>query len=254
MGVRATFARNLRGRKVVAGTFIKSNDPAAVEILALAGFDFAILDAEHSAFDRSDIARMAMAARAARLPLVVRIPEATVTWISTAIDAGCAGIMVPQVANAKAASQLVRMMRYGAGGLGFSPSTAGAEYGDRGIARHLEQQPHETVLICQVEDRTAVDETGDIAMVDGVDGILVGPVDLAVSIGAVDPVSPKVTDLCRTVVATGAGKNKAAGLFLMDPALSPEWKKAGATIFVLGSDQSFMLRSAKVALDAFKSE
>lgn len=252
MDMHASFARDLRARKIIAGTFIKSNDPAVVEILGHAGFDFAILDAEHAAFDRADIALMALAARAARLPLLVRIPETTGAWIATVLDAGCAGVVVPQVENAAAARNLVRMMRYGAGGMGFSPSTPGAEYGTRGITHHLERQPEETVLICQIEDTGSVEDAANIALVEGVDGLLIGPVDLAVSIGSNDPASDAVSNLCRQAISAGAAANKAAGLFLTDLSKTADWQASGATLFVVGSDQAYLMRGAKAALDAFR--
>ncbi len=253
MNMRVDFARDLRACKELAGIFIKSTDPSVVEILALAGFDFAILDAEHVALDRADVARMALAARAARLPLLVRIPEATGAWIATVLDAGCTGVMVPQVANATAARDLVRMMRYGRGGMGFSPSTPGADYGTRDVADHLKRQPEETVLICQIEDRGAVDQAAAIAAVEGVDALLLGPVDLAVSIGSRDPSSDDVSDLCRQTIAASASVNKAAGLFLSDSSQPARWRDAGATLFVLGSDQSYIMGAARAALAAFRT-
>ncbi len=253
MAFRRKFAQDLRSRKVVVGTFVKSTDPAVVEILGYSGFDFAILDAEHAALDRADIARMAMAARAAQLPLIVRTPDATGPWIATVLDSGCAGVMVPQVANADAACNLVRMMRYGAGGMGFSPSTPGAEYGTRGIAGHLAKQPEETVLICQIEDRVAVENAKEVAQVDGVDGLLLGPVDLAAAVGSNDPASAEITALCSHVIRAGAEMQTAVGLFLSDTSLGESFLANGANIFVLGSDQAFLMTAAKTAIKTFRN-
>lgn len=253
MDIRAEFARDLRTRKVLAGVFVKSTDPFVIEILGHAGFDFAILDAEHAALDRADVARMAMAARAARLPLLLRIPEAAGAWIATALDSGCVGVVVPQVSSLAAARDLVRMMRYGPGGMGFSPSTPGADYGTRGIAGHLERQPGETVLICQIEDRKAVGSAADIAAVEGVDALLLGPVDLAVSTGARDPAGDDVAELCRQTISAGAAANKATGLFLSDPTQSTRWRNTGATLFVLGSDQAYIMSAGRASLAAFRN-
>lgn len=255
MSFRTEFAQDIRSRKVVAGTFVKFNDPAVIEVLGHSGFDFAILDAEHVALGRADVARMAVAARAAQLPLIVRIPEPTGAWIATVLDAGCAGVMVPQVDNAKTARTLARMMRYGMGGMGgmgFSPSTPGAEYGARGLAGHLAQQPEETVLICQIEDLSAAEQAADIAAVEGVDGIFLGPVDLAVAMGSNDPASVEVMDVCRHVIAASATAKKPAGLFLNDLSKSADWEAFGAKIFVFGSDQSFVMNAAKAALMVFR--
>ncbi|MBR9864422.1 MAG: hypothetical protein GYB24_13365 [Rhodobacteraceae bacterium] len=251
MSYRATFAKRLRARDRLVGSFVKSCDPANVEILGLAGFDFAILDAEHAAIDRATIAAMTMAARAAKLPLLVRIPESESHWIASALDAGAAGIMAPQVRDAEMARALVAATRFGAQGRGFSPSTAGADYGARGIAGHLEQAAQETVLICQIEDEPSVAQAGNIAAVDGVDGLLLGPVDLTVSLGLTDPADAKVETLCQDTVVAAAPAGTAAGLFLGNPSDSAKWQKAGANLFVIGSDQAFLMGAAKAALQQF---
>lgn len=252
MSIRATFAKRLRASDTLVGSFVKSSDPANIELLGHAGFDFVILDAEHAAFDRADVARMAMAARAAALPLVVRIPAPDGGWIATVLDAGAAGIMAPQVRDADMARALVQSTRYGPNGRGFSPSTAGADYGTRGIAGHLAQAPEETVLICQIEDRTAVQNAAAIAAVDGVDALLLGPVDLTVSLGLTEPTAPEVTDLCQRTIKAGVTAKTAAGLFLGTPTDSPKWQTAGASLFVLGSDQAFLMGAARAALQHFR--
>jgi 2-keto-3-deoxy-L-rhamnonate aldolase RhmA len=252
MPMRTEFAHRLRAREVLVGTFIKSRDPAIVEVLGGVGFDFVILDAEHAPFDRADVALMAMASRAARLPLLVRVPVADGGWIATVLDAGAAGVMVPQVSGAKMAQTLVRAIRYGPGGRGFSPSTPAAEYGARGIKAHLDRQQRETVLICQIEDRVSVSEAGRIAAVDGVDALLLGPIDLTVSLGQTDPLAPEVATLCRNTIAAGTAELKAAGLFLTNLSESAAWQSVGASLFVLGSDQAFLSQAAKSALDQFR--
>ena len=248
MAYRATFAARLRGRQGLAGTFVKSADPAMIEVLGHSGLDFAILDAEHGAFDRGTIAARMSAARAAQLPLLVRVPELAGHWIATALDAGAAGIVAPQVPDAEAAENLAKRMRYGPGGRGFTPSAAGADYGSRGIAGHLSRAGEETVLICQIEDEGAAARAAEIASVPGVDGLLVGPVDLAVSLGLTTPDAPEVERLSRDVMTAAQGAQKAAGLFLGQPGRGAEWAAQGATLFVLGTDQGYVLQGAKRAL------
>lgn len=247
---RFAFAHRLRTRETLVGTFVKLCEPAVIEILGRAGFDFAVLDAEHGAFGRADIAQMMIASRAAELPVLVRVPEAGGHWIATALDAGAAGVMVPQITDAEMAVNIVRSMCFGLGGRGFSPSTPGADYGSRGIAKHFEQQPLETVLICQVEDPSAVKCAGEIAAVAGVDGLLVGPVDLAVSAGFKDPAEPEVVSMCRQAIEAGAAAGKVAGIFLGTPSAALGWQRDGASLFVLGTDQGFLAQAARQAVAA----
>lgn len=253
MSIRKQFASRLRSGAELAGTFIKTRDTAIVEILAQTGFDYAVLDAEHAPMDRGTISDMALASRAARLPLIVRIPEAGGHWIASAIDAGAAGIMVPQVSDRLMAEQLVRAMRHGDGGLGFSPSTAGAEFGSRGIAGHLETHPEECVLVCQIESPSAVKQSGDIASVDGVDALLVGPVDLAIAAGTTNPGSDEIRKMCETAITAGKASNTSTGLFLGDPRDASRWRETGASLFVLGTDQSMLRTIATRNLDAFRA-
>ncbi|WP_428929088.1 HpcH/HpaI aldolase family protein [Marinibacterium sp. SX1] len=248
MSYRAAFARRLRAREGMAGTFIKSADPAVVEVLGLAGLDFAILDAEHVGIDRAGIAAMMVASRAAGLPVLVRIPQLDGHWIATALDAGAAGIMAPQVPDAATATRLAARMRYGPGGRGFSPSTPGAGYGSRGIAAHLAAGAGESVLVCQIEDPGAVAHAEEIAEVEGVDGLLVGPVDLAVSAGFTSAAEPEVARMTRAVLGAAGRAGKAGGLFLGQPGQAPGWQADGANLFVLGTDQGYVLNGARQAL------
>ncbi|MBW3098994.1 HpcH/HpaI aldolase family protein [Pseudohoeflea coraliihabitans] len=230
------------------GTFVKLRDPAVIEMLGGLGFDFVIIDAEHAPFDREAIACATLAARAANLAALVRIPDAGGEWIATALDSGAAGIVVPQVRNTAMAEQLVRKFSYRDGTRGFSPSTAAAGYGARGIAEHLEAQAGESVLICQIEDRSAVGEASEIAATNGVDGLLVGPVDLAVSEGLTDPRAPEITAMGEEVMRTATKTGVSGGIFIADPSASSRWSTCGATLFVLGTDQSFLQQSARAGL------
>ncbi|MEQ8305420.1 MAG: aldolase/citrate lyase family protein [Hoeflea sp.] len=248
MNARKAFAQRLRGRTPMIGTFVKLRDPAVIEILGGLGFDFVVIDAEHAPFDRESIACSTLAARAANLAALVRIPCIEGQWISTSLDCGAAGIVVPQVRSAAMAAELVRKFSYRDGARGFSPSTAAAGYGARGIAGHLEAQAEETVLICQIEDRAAVGEAGDIAATDGVDGLLVGPVDLAVSEGGTDPGASDIMAMGEQVMGAARTIGVSGGMFVSDTSACSRWSHCGATLFVLGTDQSFLQQSARAGL------
>ncbi|WP_422369787.1 HpcH/HpaI aldolase family protein [Hoeflea sp.] len=250
MNARQAFAKRLRSRTPVIGTFVKLRDPAVIEMLGGLGFDFVIIDAEHAPFDRESIACATLAARAANLAALVRIPDAGGHWMSTALDSGAAGIVVPQVRTAAMAEQLVQKFSYRDGVRGFSPSTAAAGYGARGIAAHLEAQTEETVLICQIEDRSAVLEADRIAATDGVDGLLVGPVDLAVSERLTDPGTPEIVAMGEQVMSAARRPGVSGGMFVGDPSAISRWSDCGATLFVLGTDQSFLQQSARAGLSA----
>lgn len=247
MPARRAFAKKLRSRTPVIGTFVKLRDPSVIEMLGLCGFDFVIIDAEHAPFGRESLAVATLAARAANVAALVRILDVDGAWISAALDCGAAGIVAPQISSAAMAEYLVRRLRYGAD-RGFSPSTAAAGYGTRGIANHLHSQPEETVLICQIEDRAAAASAEKIAAVSGVDGLLVGPVDLAVSEGLTDPSAFEIRAMGEHVMYAARAAGISGGMFISDPSAASQWSECGGTAFVLGTDQSFLMQSAQAGL------
>ena len=242
------FCSQLRDQGFMVGTFVKFTDPAVIEILASFKIDFIVIDAEHAPLGRQQVSNLLMAATASRLPAIVRVPEGNKLWISTALDAGAAGVMVPHVSTVDEAERLVRLMKFGVAGRGFSPSTRAAGFGTRGIAKHLVMQPDETSLICQIEDRIGVENAGDIAAVDGVDCLFVGPVDLAVSLGHTDVKDPDVVNQCEQVVRSSAHSNTAAGMYLSSIADARAWREIGVSIAVIGTDQAFIRSGAGTSL------
>lgn len=241
----AEFKRRLRAGEPLYGAFVKTPHPTVVELLGQEGFDFLVLDAEHAPFERASIDMALLAARAVGCPTLVRPPAHREEWIMASLDAGAAGILAPRVSSAAAAETLAALMRYQGGDRGFSPSPRAAEYGRRGIAGHLAHAPEETTLICQIEDRAGVEAAAAIAAVEGVDGLFVGPVDLAVSCGFDTPAAEEVVAMCRRVIAAAPG---ASGLFTDAKASAERWRALGATLFVLASDQAFLRHGAAAAL------
>lgn len=242
------FCRRLRAGQFLKGTFAKIADPMVIEMLAAYELDFVVIDAEHSPIGRREINTLLVAATAAGLPAIVRIPEKSRYWISSVLDCGAAGIMVPHVSTVADAQLLAGMMSFGKGGRGFSPSTRAADYGARGIAGHLERQPVETVLVCQIEDDEGVRNAREIASVEGVDCLFVGPVDLAVSLGKTSVADPAVQELCSRVVAEARTGAVAAGMFVPDLAGATRWRERNVTVAVIGTDQAFLRAGAANSL------
>lgn len=245
----AAFRRRLTEGETVVGTFVKTPHPSVIEILGRSGLDFLVLDAEHAPFDRTTIDHCLMAGQACGCPILVRVPAATPEWIMSSLDGGAAGIMAPHVSSAEKAEAVARMMRYKGGERGFSPSPRAGEYGRRTISEHLNLAPGETVLVCQIEDRYGVDAAASIAAVDGVDALFIGPADLSVSLGLASAADEQVLDLCRQTMKA-AGSNARSGLFVANTDGISGWRDHGATVFVSGSDQSFLRSGARALREA----
>ena len=157
--------------------------------------------------------------------------------------------MAPHVGSAAEAAESARRMGYGRGGRGFSPSVRAASYGRRSVAEHLELSAGETVLICQIEDPDGAVAAAEIAAVDGVDALFVGPVDLGVATGHADPAAPELMALCRSITSVAAEGHAATGMFIGNAKAIAGWEEAGASLFVVGTDQAFLRSGAAAALD-----
>lgn len=237
MSVNADFKTRLVARETLLGAFFKTPQPILIEIMARAGFDFLVVDAEHAPFGREAIDTLMIAGRAAGLPLIVRVPARGADWIGFVLDMGAAGIMVPHVNTVEEAEALVRAVRYGPGGRGFAGTTRAAEYAGRGLAAHLASPADEVSLICQIEEPEGAANAAEIAGVEGVDALFVGRADLAVSSGLNDFFAPEVLEETRKILAVPGA---ATGLYSAPAEELGPFAEAGASLFVVGSEHTLI--------------
>jgi 2-keto-3-deoxy-L-rhamnonate aldolase RhmA len=189
----ALFHERLAEREPVLLTMINVADPALVEVAAHAGFDAAVIDAEHGPLGMRDILDMIRAGEAARIPTIVRVPRATKEFVLRSLDAGAQGILFPQVNSAVEAEAAVAECRYppqGVRGAGFY--ARGFRYAlDRG-ADAIDAANAATVVGVQIEAMEAVGRATEILSQPGVDFGFVGPTDLSVDHGSIDITHPDV--------------------------------------------------------------
>ena len=244
-----SFRERVRGGGRVVGTFLKTASHQTVEVLGASGLDFIVVDAEHAPFDRNQMDLCLLAARAAGMPALVRIPDDVARTALDVLDMGAAGLLVPHAKSADDAARAFAISRYRGGVRGFSNSPRAGGYGRVGMAAMVEAADRDTVVVCQVEDREAVDNIDAIAAVRDVDCLFIGRADLAMSYGVTD-VNHATVD--RAVERICEGSRKAGmpvGVFLGDTREVARFAGMGANLFVVGSDQS-MLRNQAAALVA----
>lgn len=247
-GLRA----RIRAGEVVCGTFVKTPAPQVVEILGLAGLDFAVSDMEHAPIGVDTLDGLAMAARGVNLPLLVRSTGAEAPSIWPALDLGCSGVMVPHVRSRDDAERVADAVRYGRGKRGFSPSGRAGAYGTVDAAAYRERMDAQNVILAQIEDVAALESLDEIAAAEDVDVLFVGPADLSLAMG-VAPGSPELGAAIDRVVAAARKAGKATGLFIGAEAPIEPWVTRGVTVFVCGSDQALLMQGARrLALAAGK--
>jgi 2-keto-3-deoxy-L-rhamnonate aldolase RhmA len=200
------------------GTFvIEYPVPATLSALALAGFDFVVVDMEHSVVDFSRLESLIVAAQAAGLTALVRPWGAEPGLIGKVLDVGANGIMAPRVESPEQARAIVEQVRFGPiGNRGFAPLT---RYDS--LREPLQALDDSTYLVLQIEGRHGIDRISEIASVRGVDAVFVGPYDLALSLG-VPPGSAKVFEAAEAL-ASSVPRSLTLGIYIDDSAKCAEW-------------------------------
>ena len=242
--------RMARGDRLV-GTFVKTASYEIIEVLAKSGLDFICLDAEHAPFDRARLDACLAIARALNLPALVRVPSAAPSDILSVLDCGATGIVVPHVATVDKAEAIVRAAHFGHGGRGYAGSTRFAGFATQKMPEILARGREETIVIAQIEEPEGVNAADDIAAIAGIDGLFVGPADLAVCYGETDMNAPVVRDAMKRTGRATQAHGKTLMTFAVAAHVAPELQEIGVSMFFVGSEHAFMLQGARRAVADF---
>lgn len=247
---RNQFKRALAAGESQIGLFLGLANGYSAELLGAAGFDWLLIDGEHGPNDlRSIIAQLQALAPYPVRP-VVRTVDHDPARIKQLLDGGAQTLMVPMVESGAQARELVRAMRYPPHGIrGVGTAMARAAHWN-GVEDYFAHADREMCLIAQIESRAGLDALGAIAATEGVDGVFIGPSDLAASLGHLgNPGHPEVKAAVRQAIIDIAAAGKAPGVFSADPAVAAEYQEIGARFLLVGVD-ALLLRNAAVALAA----
>ena len=250
---QATFRERLRRGDRLLGTFVKTPHPVVIDVLGQAPLDCLCIDAEHAPFDRGDLDVAILAARAADMPVVVRVPTAEASSILNVLDLGATGVVIPHIATAAAARAAAAACRFGPGGRGYAGSTRAAGYGGRSLVDNIAKANAEVTLIAQIEDAEALEQIDDIAAIEGIDALFIGRMDLTVSLGARTPNDAVVVTAVQRICAAAQRHGRAIGMFTPTIEEARRWLDAGASLFLLQSDQQWLLQGARAMRQEFGS-
>jgi len=244
---------SVRKGSPVLGLFIKIPAVQVVESLAMAGLNFVVLDAEHAAFGSSELDRCILAGRSVNLPVLVRLRESTPAAILQALDMGAAGVVVPHVASAEQAETVVAATRYRDGTRGYSGMHRAAGYGAIVADEYKAASDASTLVIAQIEDAAGVDNIAEISAVDGIDALLIGPADLAVSLDADTPGDPAVQLAVDSILSAAQEAGMRSGIFLPNAGKASAYRNKGANFFIIATDQNLLVEAASGMAAEFKS-
>ena len=141
---------------------------------------------------------------------------------------------------------------YGPSGRGYAGSSRAAGFAGKAIADQLRESAEQTTIIAQIEDLEALEVIDDIAAVARLDCLFIGRIDLTVALGKTDPSDPVVVKAVEKICAAGRNADKAVGMFVSKVEEARHWTEKGASLFLLSSDQAFLLAGARNLISALR--
>ena len=222
-----TKATLLDGRSVIGTMVQDARNPSIAQILADVGFDFMFIDMEHGAYDLSITADIILAARLAGITPLVRVPDSDYAFISRVLDAGAQGIMVPRVESRAQAERIVSATKYPPHGVrGCSIARGHNDYRPAGLWEFTRWSNDQVLAILQIERKRAIEDIEELASVEGVDVLLVGPNDLTLSM-AEDSEFFAVQAAVERVIRTAELHGIVSGIHVPDPSRAGPLEGAG---------------------------
>jgi 2-keto-3-deoxy-L-rhamnonate aldolase RhmA len=239
----------LRAGETTYGVFLNLGSPLAAELCARGGCDWLVIDLEHGTANESDLLEHLYAVATTETAAIVRPASGERLRIGRALDFGAEGIMVPRIDSADQAQEAISFLRWPPDGArGLALLTRGAELGEvaHGSISALNQR---VIGVIQVESPQAVANANEIAAIDGVDVLFVGPTDLSHSMGLPGRFDdPDFVEALRTVVAAADAHGKTAGILLRDASTLNDYRDLGFRFIGLGSDGAFVVDGLRSVL------
>ncbi|RWI89976.1 MAG: 2-dehydro-3-deoxyglucarate aldolase [Mesorhizobium sp.] len=222
------------------------------EIVAGSGTGWLLIDGEHSPNHLRSIMAQLQVAAAFPCEAVVRLPSDDANLIKQALDIGARSLMIPNVRTADQARSIVAAMTYAPGGFrGFSVGHRANAFGR--IAGYHAKAREQQLLAVQIEDENGVANAAEIAAVDGVDVLFVGPGDLSTNMGAMgNPGAAHVQQAIASVCRAAAAAGKASGILAPVKADADRYLADGFTMVAVGSDLGLLARGSDALIASFK--
>jgi 4-hydroxy-2-oxoheptanedioate aldolase len=249
-----TFKRALKDGKPQIGLWCCLSNHYAIEVVAGAGFDWLLVDTEHSPNELDMVLAQLQAVAPYPTHPVVRVPWNDMVTIKRYLDIGAQSLLIPYVQNKEEAMSAVSYTRYPVNGLrGMGGTTRATRFGRvKGYA----QRAHEEIcVLVQIETQTGLDNLEEIAAVDGVDGVFIGPADLHASLGyAGETANPKVKPLIDDAIRRIRKSGKAPGILTGVEPDAKHWLGLGGQFVAVGADVNILARATEKLAARFKSE
>lgn len=237
------------GKAAIGTMVVEMRSPAVAMLMANAGFDFMFLDMEHGTYDLATAADIIKTARLVGIVPLVRVPDAQYDRIARILDAGAMGIMVPRVETRETVERIVEAARFPpVGKRGLSIGKGNNDYRGASLREFVDHAEANIMVILQIERKVAVENIDDLLSVPGVNAAVLGPFDLAVSLGADDIHAPAVAEAIDRVVEAGKRHGVATGIHVRDIEMVEHFARKGMQLLAFSTDLNFIMEGAQSAV------
>jgi 2-keto-3-deoxy-L-rhamnonate aldolase RhmA len=239
-----------RGAQAPLGTWIMSASPIVAEAMGYAGFEWGVIDMEHTPLDMMEVVHLLQAVGNTKMLPVVRVPWNDTVTVKRVLDAGATTLLFPFVQNAVEATQAVAATRYPPEGVrGMAGMSRGSKFGT--TPDYLKTANKSMGVIVQLETREALSQLDAIAAVPGVDAIFIGPADLSGTMGLPGQLThPQVLTLMRDAAQRCNALGIPVGTVGGTPEQVVQYRACGFTFVAIASDLGLLMRGAQAAVKA----
>ena len=245
------FKLGLSTHQIQIGLWSSLCSHIVAEVIAGAGFDWIVIDGEHAPNELSDVVHQLQAMSSYPVEPVVRIPCGDAVIIKRYLDAGARSLLVPMVRDALAAANIVAATRYPPCGIrGVSVAHRANRFGR--IKDYMKRATENLCIVAQIETAEAVSNVEAIASVDGIDGLFVGPSDLAADLGHLgEPEHPKVQAAIMSAIQRCNGAGKPMGILTPNLGDANRYLELGFAFVAVGSDVGILARQSECLASSF---
>lgn len=247
--------RALRDGQAVIGTMVAEiRQPAVMQLLANAGFDFVIIDNEHGPFNIETIADLSRTALYVGLTPIVRVPDLTYPYLAQSLDSGAQGVMIPRITSVEQVQQAVQIVKYPpVGQRGNALSRGYTNFKAGPVTEVMAQANEETMVVIQIETRAALDQIDAIVAVPGVDVAFIGPNDLSIALGVPgQPTSPVLVSAIETVMAACQRHGVTAAIQMNDLKLAAQWAQQAIKMISFSAETGLLVSAGLNATGAIR--
>ena len=251
-----SLASRLRAGETVHCAWCGLGAPIIAETIARAGFHAVALDGQHGLWDFAALRDAVVAIRSGGAAPLVRVALNDFGTVSRLLDLGCEGIIAPMINNAADARAFAAVAKYPPlGERSFGPMRAMTLAGIAGAKDYVGQANDNIVALAMIETREGLGNVEAIVATAGIDGLFLGPVDMALTLSGgqtLDGDAPDVDRALERIIKAAQGAGKIAGTYCVDAGRAAAFEKRGVRFFLIGSDSGFLQAGTAAALEALK--